>query len=441
MIPSKKLLGALATLVLPLAVGCGSAPGDGVDDVEGAATTGTPRPQRVVLIQAEPDGAQTELFRSYNATLVLSTEARILWAGPTEKPSVQENFDALIDRSIARIEAELVAKEKQNPKYEETIVLGLAGHSTGFSFFGHYRTTYGNTNYARLQPEGVQALAAKYPHFAKNVRALLLLGCNAGHKDKMELWRRPFANVTAVAGFNSRAPDGASGANQLVRWSLGAWQRLGILNANAKLPTSDEVLFRDMQRCRETKCLGVMVPQNYGGTVSFVVQGSPAWELIVGGTPRWDAVFPPEGPAIVLSKLQLLQPEYDAYLRASDDAHADPPANTSSGLVRQYNNLAQQYLSALRTAGKEPTAADVARVQQSIRLTLFKDLQQAWIEANAALVERLGLDPATLSTATRRKVLQAIANLPWSKKQSADGQRLVKAMVELDPIELPDELL
>jgi hypothetical protein len=196
-----------------------------------------------------------------------------------------------------------------------------------------------------------------------------------------------------------------------------------------------------MAKCRETKCLGVMTPQNHGGTVSFVVQGSPAWELVVNGTAHWDAVFPPEGPAIVLSKLQLLQPEYDAYLKASDDAHADPPANTSTGAVRQYNNLAQQYLSALKTAGKDGTPADQARVLQSIRLTLFKDLQQAWIEANAALVERLGLDAGVLSTATRRDLLRAINGLSWTKRQSADGQRLVKAMVDLDASELPDELL
>jgi hypothetical protein len=226
-----------------------------------------------------------------------------------------------------------------------------------------------------------------------------------------------------------------------VRWSLGAWRKLGILNAGANVSSADDVLFRDMDACRASKCLGVITQHTYGGSVSFVVQGSPAWALIVRGVPHWDAVFPPDGPEIVRSKLQLLQPEYDAYLRAIDEAHANPPANTSTGLVRQYNNLAQQYLSALGTAGREGTTADQARVRQSIRLTLFTILQQTWIEENAALVERLGLDPGVLSTATRRDVLRAIAGLAWSKRQSADGQRIVKAVVDLDPSELPDELL
>lgn len=439
---ARHLLRALGCLALFATAACVAPPEQEAGEIEsaaGVANVGTPRRQRVVLVQAESDSPQAAFFRGMpNATVISSYEAGIYWAREGATPTVQENLDALIDKYVARIEADLTAKESADPGYEESIVLALAGHSTGFSFFGHSRTAAGNVNRAQITPERVKALAAKFPRFAKNVRGMFLLGCNAGHKDKMELWRRSFPNVAAVAGFNSRAPDGESGGNMLVKFSLSEWQKLGLLNRGATLPTDDAALFRGIASCRASKCLGVMTQVSYGSTVDFVVQGSPAWEIVVGGAAHWDAVFPPDGPSTLLAKISLLEDEYRRYLTASDEAHADPPASTSTGLVRQYNNLSQQYLAA---AGAAATPADVARVSQSIRLTLYRDLKHAWLEENGDLVTSLGLDPEVLAAATRHDVIRAVRELPADKRSSAGGRRLAAALVDLDPAELPDTML
>lgn len=437
---SHLLLSVLSAAILALSSGCSDAATDDDDaSTEQAATTatnGTARHQRYVLLQAEVDNAQLALFRGFpNATVVSSYEAGIYWTKKDAVPSVQDVFDAAVDKALAKIEADLAAKEAATPGYEESITLGLAGHSTGSSFFGHARTTEGNVNYARLSPERVTSLATKYPRFAKNVRGLLLLGCNAGHKDKMDLWRKSLPNVVAVAGFNSRAPTGGNGGNALVKLAIGSWQRLGIFNAGATVSTDDKVLFKGIDDCRAMKCLGSMTATPYG----FVVQGSPAMELVVGGTAHWNAVYATGTADTVLAQIKLLQREYDAYLKASDDAHADPPANTDSGAVRQYNNLSQQYLSAIGLGHGTP--ADLARVAQSIRLTLFRDVRDAWLEANPTVVHDLGLDPDALAALTRRELLATIHALPSAKLQSPSGVRLVKALVDLDLSEIPDTML
>ncbi|HSO34553.1 MAG TPA: hypothetical protein VLT33_18595, partial [Labilithrix sp.] len=352
------LLTLIAASILTLASGCAEVPEEASSADTSALEVGTPRRQRFVLLQAEVDGAQSTLFQGLtNATVVSSYAAGIYWAKPDAVPSVQDSFDLAIDTAIAKIDTELAAKERANAAYEETIFLGLAGHSTGASFFGHARTSEGNTNYARIAPERVKSLAVKYPHFAKNVRALLLLGCNAGHQNRMDLWRQQLPHVAAVAGFNSRAPSGINGSNVFVTRSIGAWQRLGILNAGASLTTDHAVLFKDLIDCRNTKCLGSKTETAHGS----VVQGSPAWELIVNGYAQWDAVYPPDAGTL-LPQIKTLKGEYDAYLDAADAAHADPPADTNTGLVRQYNNLAQQYLSALEREARGVAADDLLRV-------------------------------------------------------------------------------
>jgi hypothetical protein len=433
------LLPFLSAALFVLASGCSVAATEDDASTEQAATTassGTVRRTRYVLLQAEVDNAQLEQFRGLaNVTIVSSYEAGIYWAKKDAVPSVQDVFDAAIDKALAKIDADIAAKEATTHGYEETIILGLAGHSTGSSFFGHANTSEGNVNYARLSPERVTALAARYPRFAKNIRGLLLLGCNAGHKDKMDLWRKSLPSVVAVAGFNSRAPTGANGGNNLVRLAIGAWQKLGILNAGATVSSDDKILFKSLDDCRAMKCLGSMTATSYG----FVVQGSPAMELVVGGTAHWSAVYAPGSADTVLAQIKLLQKDYDAYLQASDAAHADPPANTDSGTMRQYNNLSQQYLSAVGLGHATP--ADLARVAQSIRLTLFRDVRDAWLEANPAVVHDLDLDPNVLATLTRRELLAAIHALPPAKLHSANGARIVKALVDLDTSEIPDAML
>jgi hypothetical protein len=434
---------SIVTLLAATMLGACALPAEDVGETEAAASSanpGTPRPQRVVLIQAESDASQAAFFRAMrNATVVSSYEAGIYWARENATPTVQQKFDGLVDTYLTKIEADLTTKQTADASYEETIILGLAGHSSGFTFFGHADTAEGNTNHVSLKPEAVQALAQKFPRFAKNVRGLLLLGCNAGHKDKMDLWRRPFANVTAVAGFNSRAPDGQSGANYLVKWSLGEWSRLNLFNRGAQLPTDGATLFRGMANCRATRCLGsVSRPTWSTSPTDWIVQGSPAWAIIVGGVAHWDAVYPPDGASTVSARIALLQGEYDKYLAASDANHADPPADTSTGLVRQFNNLSQQYLAAV---GARATDADRKRAQQSIRLTLYRDIKEAWIEENDALVRSLGLDPPALSRATRRDTIIAIRALPAQKQLSAEGKRIKAALIDLDTTELPDTLL
>ena len=58
----------------------------------------------------------------------------------------------------------------------------------------------------------------------------------AAQARELLLWRRPFSNVVAVAGFNSRAPSGDNGSNLMVKMSLSGWKRLGVLNVGAQLP-------------------------------------------------------------------------------------------------------------------------------------------------------------------------------------------------------------
>ena len=431
----------LSALLLSTVFATGCAPAEETDSApasEDALSAGTPRRERYVLLQAEVDNAQVEMFKGFpSSTVVSSYSAGIYWAKPDRVPSVQQQFETDLDTAVAKVDADIARLEAGKPGYEETIVLGLAGHSTGWSFFGHSRTSEGNTNYARLQPEKVQELASKYPHFAKNVRGLLLLGCNAGHRDRMDLWRRPFANVVAVAGFNSRAPSGDNGSNLMVKMSLSGWKRLGILNVGAQLPTDDASLFKTLSDCRASKCLGSITPTTYG----FVVNSSPAWELVINGAPHWDAVFAPDGSATTMAELQRLQTDYDAYLNATDDAHANPPADTGSGIVRQYNNKAQQYIAALAHEGRAATPADMKRVQQSIRLTLFRDVLATWIDANEAVVRAVGLDPDALAGQSRKAVLAAIKGLPAAKLTSAEGRRIVKALVDLDIAEIPDTML
>jgi uncharacterized small protein (DUF1192 family) len=432
---------ALSALLLSTVLATGCAPPDDAEDApssDDALSTGTRRRERYVLLQAEVDKAQADLFRSYPSGVVVSSySAGIYWAKPDRVPSVQKQFEDEMDAAIAKVDADIAKLEAQKPGYEETIVLGLGGHSTGWSFFGHSQTSEGNTNYARIQPEKVQELASKYPRFGKNVRGLFLLGCNAGHRDRMDLWRRPFPNVVAVAGFNSRAPSGDNGSNMMVKMSLSGWQRLGVLNAGAQLPTDDASLFKALSDCRASKCLGSITPTTYG----FVVNSSPAWELVVNGAPRWDAVYAPDGSATIQAELQRLQTEYDAYLSAKDDAHANPPADTGTGMLRQYNNKAQQYVAALAHEGRTASAADMKRVQQSIRLTLFRDVLAGWVDANEAVVRAVGLDPDALVVKSRKAVLEAIRALPAPKLSSPEGRRVVRALIDLDAAEVPDTML
>ena len=63
---------------------------------------------------------------------------------------------------------------------------------------------------------------------------------------------------------------------------------------------------------------------------------------------------------------------------------------------------------------------DLLRVSQSIRLTLFRDVAKTWLETNAAVVREVGLDPVALATMSRR---------------------IVNALINLDPSEIPDTML
>jgi hypothetical protein len=435
----------VAFMVAASALACGSPDAsDESSTSDELAANGTQRPWRYVLIQAENDSAQAARFRALpNATLVTSYEAGIAWSANDAKPSVQDKMTSSIEAALTRIEAQIQKLETQKPGYEETIVLAIAGHSGGESVFGHTRVIdppiqnvpQSHTNYVTYPWQEIERIVSTHPTFKKNVRALLLLGCNLGHQDKMDHWRKPFANVVAVAGFNSRAPAGANGSNVMVTMAISAWQKLGVLNRGAAFPADPWAVFADLRACRDRKPAPCM-----GTKTNGYAQGSVAWEFVDSGNVYWDAVFPPSTSTTVAKSLANAQLDYDQYLGAIDDAHADPPLDTSAGAVRQYNTLSQQYLSALAGERKTPTAADVTRTRQSLRLTLFRTVLEAWTEANPQLVSDLGLDKAELVTWTRRDVLAAIHGLPASV-DPAKKARIVKALVELDATEIPDAYL
>ena len=84
---------------------------------------------------------------------------------------------------------------------------------------------------------------------------------------------------------------------------------------------------------------------------------------------------------------------------------------------------------------------DLLRVSQSIRLTLFRDVAKTWLETNAAVVREVGLDPVALATMSRRDLLAALRALPAAQQTSKSGRRIVNALINLDPSELPDTML
>lgn len=87
---------ALSALLLSTVLATGCAPPDDAEDApssDDALSTGTRRRERYVLLQAEVDKAQADLFRSYPSGVVVSSySAGIYWAKPDRVPSVQKQF-------------------------------------------------------------------------------------------------------------------------------------------------------------------------------------------------------------------------------------------------------------------------------------------------------------------------------------------------------------
>lgn len=350
-------------------------------------------------------------------------------------------FQEAVTAAFSNLEAEL--GEPGSAKERTTdFALAITGHSNGPVFWG----AMGDSALLGQRPAAEEMIAWNYPvvleevargfpRVAERVRAVVLLGCNAGREIYLDQWggvaarqRQVFPKLIVAAGFNNSAPLGGP-AGRFFRDAL--W--------------TVRMNYRDGTPAQAARLLRVLVNQDYpyGAYKIFDAAGQGVYGA--------KAAVP--APQLAYDRRRTLMPQFWNYYRGrgvESDVRKRPwYPSASDGVLRDFYLAAHDYIDALASVGAVPSTMDLWYRDVGLAVRLFKEIQENWVRDHevdlAALRQRYPLLPTSvrLGSMRRSELLAALKSLPASQTLPAPdaldrfADDLVCQLVRLDPKCLP----
>jgi uncharacterized protein YraI len=348
----------------------------------------------VALIQTDAEPAQATQFANLPSLFPGMRVNTITHDGGTGAIAFDRGGDqAAFDRNL---EALATYYDNLGGADARPIVLALSGHSVGDGFWG---------SGVSVGHDALRALAARHPRFSSRVAMVYLLACNAGRRVYIEgAWKPAFPSAWLFGGFNNVGPTGAGGGDAF------------FVTTFARAAGTDPATLGDPSGFAR----GLLSAGKFGNytqpamysAIEVFKSGAgyyAARAQTLGSNSAWDRAFNDQLPAPGEPGPQIhLVTEFNRFMQASDDAHANPPADShdvNTNALRVRYNVIQDYKEALRNEGHTSIGADVdVAMYQSIALCLFTEVAHEWLAnpSNVALLQSSGINVSQIPKTTRR---------------------------------------